>query len=355
MNDLPGATLTCFQGQDVVANFGDPAAEYRALRAAAALAPTAWLAALELTGKDRMEWLQGLFSNDLSTLSPGQGCYGVHLTVKGRMVADLRVVVQPESLVLITQASTRRALVESLDRYLIREEVQIRDHTATWDEINVQGPDSPDEAWTALGLHGPSSGAALCAALGPIPELAVDGGAELAGPVLCVRADWTGEPGHDLLVPRKHARALWDALAAHATPVGHTALNAARIEAGTPWYGEDMDEHTIPLEAGLEARAISYTKGCYVGQEVIARIHSQGHVNRHLCGLVLEGDRLPRKGEKLKTAERELGWVVSSVHSPALGKPIALGYVRRDHARPGTRMEVDGIAATVAALPFRPS
>ena len=334
---------------DLIQRLGDPAAEYDALRTGAALAHATWIAALELTGKDRVDWLQGLFSNDLKRLSAGQSCYGVHLTVKGKMVADLTVLARADSLVLITEESTRKPLVESLDRYLIREEVEIHDHVATWDDLNVAGPDTPDDAWTTLWLRGPRAHAALEATFGAAPALPPDAFATLGGAV-CVRV----AQGYDLHLPRRDAPALAARLAPHAAPVGPDSLEVARVEDGTPRIGADMDENTIPLEAGLEARAISYTKGCYVGQEVIARIHSQGHVNRVLVGLLLDGDALPARGTKLRTPERELGWVTSAVHSRALHRPIALAFVRRDHAQPGTRLSADAIGAEVHALPFLP-
>lgn len=325
-------------------------AAYQALRHGVGLAQADWIATLELTGNDRVTWLQGLFSNDLKKLSTGQGCYGTHLTVKGKMLADLTVHARAESLFIVTEASARKTFVEALDRYLIREEVEIRDHVATWDEINVAGPATPDDALVTLRLHGPAAMAALEKAgvagseqLAGLPEHAF---LDLPGSVLVIRT----AGGYDVHLPRRDAPGLQERLAPHTTPVPLAALEVVRVEDGVPRFGLDMDENTIPIEAGLEARAVSYTKGCYVGQEVIARIHSQGHVNRHLVGLVL--DALPEKGTKLKTPERELGWTTSAVQSPALGRPIALAYVRRDHAKPGVKLDAGGIAAEVVALPF---
>ena len=139
----------------------------------------------------------------------------------------------------------------------------------------------------------------------------------------------------------------------YAKPVGHAALNILRTEAGIPWYGAELNEQTLPPEAGLEQRAISYTKGCYLGQEIVERIRSRGHVNRKLVGLVLGGASLPAAGAKLRRDGKEVGHVTTAVHSPTLGRAIALGYVRREHLEPGTRLEVEGGGtAEVTTLPF---
>jgi len=176
-------------------------------------------------------------------------------------------------------------------------------------------------------------------------------------PTLILRVSETGEEGFRLIFVVEYAQNIWDALAAVQQvapwkPVGHAAWNILRTEAGVPWYGVDMDERTLPPEAALEARALSYSKGCYVGQEIIERIRSRGHVNRRLAGLRLQGAR-PAAGAKLLREGKEVGVLTTVVESPTLGGAIALGIVRREQLEPGTRLEVEGGgAAEVAALPF---
>jgi aminomethyltransferase len=333
--DAAGATWTQFQGSRAVERFGDPDSEHRAARGALGWAPAAWLALVELRGDDRLEWLQGLFTNDLAGLPVGGGCYGFHLTVKGRSISDLRVLRREESLLLLLPRVALEPLLEQLDRYLIREDVEI---------------ENLGQSWTVIGVHGPRGAIALGAATGraipDLPEHAFIEGTIAGAPVTAVRSDATGEVGHEILVARASAAAVWTALdaagRAHGgAPVGLAAMRSLAIEAGTPWFGIDMDEGTIPIEAGLETRTISYTKGCYVGQEVIARIHSQGHVNRHLRGLYLSPGPLPAPGARLFVAEREVGRITSAVESPSLERPVALAYVRREHAAAGSLVLVE--------------
>jgi folate-binding protein YgfZ len=187
--------------------------------------------------------------------------------------------------------------------------------------------------------------------------------ASLAGTtVRILRADDTGADGYNILTPRDATESVWQKLLQSGDrlglqPVGFAALNMLRVEAGIPWYGIDMDEERIALEVGLD-HALSFTKGCYVGQEVVERASSRGRVNRKLSGLLLEGDTAPHAGDKLFHDSQEVGWITSAVLSPRLGRPVALGYVRREHLEPGTRLRVDrsGIAviAEVASLPFGP-
>ena len=165
----------------------------------------------------------------------------------------------------------------------------------------------------------------------------------------------TGEPGFDVFVDRASGDRLKAALVSGgALDVDAATADAIRIEAGVPVFHRDMDEDTIPLEAGIESRAISLTKGCYVGQEVIIRVLHRGHgrVARKLVGLVMEGTAVPAAGTGVRADERDAGKVTSAALSPALGRPIALAYVQRDFVSPGTRLTVDGAPATVTALPF---
>jgi folate-binding protein YgfZ len=175
-----------------------------------------------------------------------------------------------------------------------------------------------------------------------------------------MRRSHIGELGYQLLTPPAALPDVWNALWLHreaceARAVGLEMLDTARIEAGIPVYGRDMTQETIPVEANLEA-ALSYTKGCYIGQEVIARIEARGHVNRKLTGLLLSGEKLPEPGATIVSPQREVGWVTSATYSPARQQNIALGYVRREVLTPGTPLEVhtqdSTLHATVAALPF---
>ena len=192
-------------------------------------------------------------------------------------------------------------------------------------------------------------------ALGDLPEHG-NLRALLAGePAIVTRITDTGEPGYDVYVEREPAATLGAALvAAGVSALDSDIADAIRIEAGMPQFGRDMDEETIPLEAGIETRAISFSKGCYVGQEVIIRVLHRGHgrVARKLVGLSLEGDAAPPAGALVRAGDKDVGHVTSSAMSPALERPIALAYLHRDFLTPGTAVSVDGVSAVVAELPF---
>jgi folate-binding protein YgfZ len=194
-----------------------------------------------------------------------------------------------------------------------------------------------------------------------LPKLFQHCAATIAGsPVHIVHADDTGLDGYELLVPDAQAEVVWQTLLQagepfELRPVGLTALNLLRVEAGIPWYGVDMDESRIVLEVGLE-HALSFKKGCYLGQEVVERATARGHVNRKLSGLLVHGDTIPISGDKLFHDSQEVGWITSAINSPRLGRPIALAYVRREHLAPGTQLRIDRqgtpVIAEVTTLPF---
>ena len=174
-------------------------------------------------------------------------------------------------------------------------------------------------------------------------------------PVRVIHRREGGVAGFHCWTAAAHGAALWAAIADVAVPVGMQALDTLRVEAGIPWYGRDVDETLIFPETRLE-QLVSFTKGCYIGQEVVARVKYRGHINRGLSGLVLEGDRVPAAGARVVAAGKDIGRVTSAVRSFALGRPIALGYVRREHFEPGSPVDVDDggvvLRAKVAALPF---
>lgn len=344
-----GATFVERAGWAVPAHYGDPVAEHLAVRRGAGLADLSARGKLWLSGEDRQSFLHSLLSNDIQGLHPGQGTYAALLTDKGKMLADLRVYHLGDRLLLDLEPELTARMVEILNGYIIADDVLVEDAT---------------EALALLSVHGPAARELLGKLLTdlPSPELHRNTRNRISGQdVIAVRVDRTGEEGYDLYVPVSGAAALWEALIEVGAPrglcpVGEAALESLRIEAGLPRYGADMTEETIPIEAGLEARAISYTKGCYIGQEVIARLKARGHVNRHLVGLLLRGAAVPTPGSPILAGERQVGMVTSSAYSPVLGCPIALGYVRAEAARPGTTVTVregqEMLAGAVAPLPF---
>ncbi|MFN7916082.1 MAG: glycine cleavage T C-terminal barrel domain-containing protein [Vicinamibacterales bacterium] len=323
---------------------------YRAAREAAALlTPSRGL--LVVSGRDRASYLQGLLTNDVSALTAGQGCYAAYLTAQGRMISDLHVYELGDVLLLTLPPQTTAAVLAKLDQFIFSEDVQLGDVSATFAAIDVLGPDASRVIATATGI-----GPVELDALPPNGNLRSQ---VLGQPVILLRVDDTGVNGFELLAPPDLLPALLAALrGAGSTDLDPASAEALRIEAGVPRFGADMDEETIPLEAGIESQAISFTKGCYVGQEIIIRVLHRGHgrVARKLVGLAFAPEAaVPAVGTTLHGADRDLGVVTSSAMSPSLGHPVALGYVKRDAAEPGTVVTTaDGVAATVVALPFAP-
>lgn len=301
-----------------------------------------------VSGRDRRSYLQGLLTNDIVALGPGQGCYAAYLTPQGRMIADLFVYELGDVLLLTVTADITDGILAKFDQFVFSEDVAFGDVTATFGQVAIVGPDAA--ALLARTLDVPAG-----VVVADLPEHGNARAAFLGQPVVIARVTDTGEPGFDLFVDRTVLGALVQALFdAGASPVDAAAADALRIEAGVPLFHRDMDEETIPLEAGIEGRAISFSKGCYVGQEVIIRVLHRGHgrVARKLVGLLLEGAAAPAAGTVVRAGDREVGHVTSAVVSPALRQPIALAYVLRDFVEPGTDVVVDGAPGRVTALPF---
>jgi tRNA-modifying protein YgfZ len=300
---------------------------YAALRGGAGVVDRSDRGRLLLTGKDRRAYLQGLLTNDIEALAPGAGCYAAYLTAQGRMIADLFVFETGDSVVIDLEGDVAAGVRDKLAQFIFSEDVEVADISAG----TVQ-----------FGVYGPRAGEASVAA-GALARYVIP------------RDDF-GIAGFDLIAGRERGDALLAALhAAGAVDVDREVAEIARIEAGRPKFGVDMDTDTIPLEAGIDDRAISRTKGCYVGQEVIIRVLDRGHgrVARRLVQLSFDPVApVPHAGEAIRSGEREIGRITSAVRSPALGRPIALGYVHRDFAAPGTAVTVGEHSAFVREGPF---
>ena len=322
--------------------------DYTAIREGAALVTDAPRALVALSGKDRASFLHGLLTNDILALRPGTGCYAAWLTPQGRMITDLHVLESGDMILLDVPASMRETVLQKLDQFIFSEDVQVGDLTGALREVGVHGPGAAAAVERVVELRGLEGWAPYTNAR-----------ADFAGtPVVVARIDQLGVPGFTMYVDAGRGADLEAVLeAAGAIRAGEQAITAARIEAGYPLFGVDMDEDIIPLEAGIEPRAISFSKGCYVGQEVIIRVLHRGHgrVARRLVGLRLGNGGAPPRGTRIQAGGKDAGFITSAVHSPRFG-PIALGYVHRDLVAPGTTVDVeaaDGPApATVSALPF---
>ena len=343
-----GVSLTDDRGVELPNAFTNPQDEYAAVCAKAGLIDLSFRTQVKFTGEDRSDFLQGMLSNDVKALRPGDGCPATLLTEQGRIVADLRVYAEESAIFLDIDARIKEKTIEALDRFIIADDVEIEDLSTHQVTLAVQGPVAA-EVLAAAGLSS-------------LPEQELQHrDATLADvQVRVVRSDQTGKGGYEFHVPGERASVVWQALARldGLLPVGHTALNMLRVEAGIPWYGLDMDEDRIVLEVGLD-RAISFNKGCYLGQEVVERASARGRMNRMLSGFLLQNEAqaaLPIRGDRLVKDDKQVGWLTSVTTSPTLGRPIALGYVRREHGEPGTRLRIDrpdtDMIAEVTKLPF---
>jgi glycine cleavage system T protein len=343
-----GATLINDRGIELPERFSDPVAEYQAVREKAGLIDLSFRSQVRMTGEDRVSFLQGMISNDVKALRPGTGCPATLLTEQGRLVADLRVYALDNALLLEVDTRIKEKVIEALSRFIIADDVELEDLSKQQVTLALQGPASA-QVLTAAGMS-----------VSLDKQFQHQESLLASAPVRVIRVGDTGEDGYELLVPAEQAEQCWIALLNAGEPlglrpVGLAALQMLRIEAGIPWYGLDMDEGRIVLEVGLE-QAISFKKGCYLGQEVVERATARGHVNRKLSGLLLHGDTLPPGGTKLFHEAQEVGWITSAVHSPRFGHPIALAYVRREHLTPGTQLRIDSpgtpMIAEVTTLPF---
>lgn len=337
-------------GRDVVLHYGDPAAEYAALASRAMLVDRSERGRTRVTGAQAADMLTGLVTNDVIALTPGEGCYAAALTAKGKILADLRIQREGTNEFLID------APVRASDAWLatVRKFVNPRlapysDVTNTLAQLGVFGITAASVVARATG-----AGADSLRALAEYAHVAASFGGE---PVLVSRSPQLGMEGFELFAPVPVRDALWRALLdGGATAGGLEAFEIARVEAGRPEWGLDIDDSAIPQEANLdELHAISYTKGCYTGQETVARVHFRGHVNRHLRGMRVSGE-IPPRGATLTDAigAKPMGDVRSAVRSPRLGV-IALGMVRREVVA-GSEVVISwegGTArAEVIALPF---
>jgi folate-binding protein YgfZ len=309
-----------------------------------------------VVGEERASFLHAILTNDIASLGVGQGCYALFLTPQGRLIADLDVLTMADAFLLGVDGALTGAVAQKLDQMIFAEQVQIEDASAASAQWHLCGPEAAGLLASIAGVEDHPVPVEQLQGMSDYDHLPIRIGGH-DGRI--VRISPTGLPGYDVYVPAAHAAALRGLLVdAGAIDLPSGVVDALRVEAGIPQFHADMDETTIPIEAGLESRAISFEKGCYVGQEVIVRVMHRGHgrVARKLVGLTMSGPTAPPVGRHIYSGGREIGRVTSSVLSPALNRPIALGYVHRDFQEPGTTVELQGedvpASAVVTDLPF---
>lgn len=361
MHELPlhqwhqtqGARFRALHNCEIVSDYGERLIEHTSLCDSAGVLDLSFRSRLCLTGADRQRFLHGQVTNDINRLSVGQGCYAALITAKGKMVSDLNIYRLTDEFLLDFEPGLSVAVRERLEKYIIADDVQVVDVAKPYGHLSVQGPNAPEAlqraGWRIEGLA---------------QSMSFISTVEQSGEIYVMNQPRTGSRGYDLFVPSAGLVETADRLLRATQEMGGRlcgwdALETARIEAGIPRFGVDMDESNLPPEAGLDERAISYTKGCYIGQEIIARIRTYGQVAKALRGLRFEQSApLPIRGDRLFRDGKEAGLITSAVASPRLRANIALGYVRREYNQIGNeltvRTEAEESSARIVDLPFGP-
>src|SRR5260370_34612603 len=295
---------------------------YQALREATGYIDLSARGKIFAGGEDRVRLLHAMTTNHIQQLQPGQGCYAFFLTAQGRILADANIFILPDRILLDVEPELRQTLYQHLDKFIIADDVTLEDAS---------------ESLTAMGVEGPRAAEELAAMGAPIPE-APYSHLDWNGRIVA-RLSATGEPGVRIFTPKE--------LAPPFTPVDAESVRVVRLEHAKPRYGDDILDTTLPQET-QQSHALNFNKGCYIGQEIVERIRSRGHINRMLVGLRIDSTQVPAARAKLTAGGAEVGEITSAALSPALGKVVALGYVRAQFAAPGSVLQADDAAAITA-------
>jgi folate-binding protein YgfZ len=336
-----GANIAEWFGCALPSNFGDWRAEYRFARESVALLDKNYRAYLAFTGTDRVRYLNAILTNNIKDLKPGEGVTSLLLNPQGRIQAEIETYAEVEKLFCVSFAMIRERLIPALDHYIIMDDVTLTDESANFGTLGLEGPCAADLVQHISGVG-----------LRSLKELSQADGK--VGGIFCriVRRSFAGNPNAEFLCEQAQLPELWNLLHEAVMPlgggpVGYTALSALRLEAGVPWFGYDFGEKQIPHEAGLESSHISYTKGCYTGQEIVERVRSRGQVNRVRALFRLSANELPAAETPIMSDDKEVGYVTRAGFSPAFQSNIAMGYIRREQSAPGSTVRIGESVATV--------
>ena len=344
-----GALLDERFGTEVPVHYGDSAGEYQAVRGGVGLLDLSFRGLLELRGGERLRWLNGQITNDVKALPAGAGLPAAALTAKGHILSDLAVYGLDASVWIDLNRDRVETVRSAFDRHIIADDVMVSDASDRCARLMVAGPGAPELLASAVGSE--------------VADLKAwhHTEARITGVTVRVIASrWLRVPGLEVVAPADAADRIWAALfemgrGAGLRPVGMAALDVLRVEAGWPWFGVDFDEQNLLMES-LAPEYVSFSKGCYVGQEVVIRVEHQGHLNKRLGGLLISDNTPPPRGAAIFLGDRKAGHVTSAVHSPTLERVIALAYLRRECWEPGTPVRISSgpgaVEAVVSALPF---
>jgi len=334
-------------------HYGDSIQEHLAVRNGVGISDLSSRVKILVTGEDRATWLQGIISNDILPLHPGQGLYSTFMNHKGKILAYFRVLMLEDSIFVEDVGEVNDTTYQQFRKFLLfGTKAKMENCLDRWGILLIAGPTACQLIENTFGID--------ILEIKPLEFKSIEAQGHQ---ILIARTEETGELDLALYVPVQGLVSVWEQLWSLGKPlglqpVGRLALDSLRIEAGIPKIGPDLNEVIVPPEANLQGKAFSLTKGCYPGQEVVARMDTYGAVKRRLVGLVLkkETSPLPEHGEKIYSGDREVGWVSSSAFSPILNKSLALAFPLRDFSKPDTELsiEIQGqrYGATVHSLPF---
>jgi folate-binding protein YgfZ len=341
-----GARMGTWFGCSLPDDFGDWKREYRFGAKSVGLIDGGYRAYLSLTGPDRVRYLNAVVTNNVKDLAAGRGVIALLLNPQGRILAEVEIYSVGETLLCVSYAMIREQLVETLDKFIIMDDATIRDDSQRYTTVSLVGPAAAEMVTEQTGLD-----------LNAMAELEMRTAA--LGTISCsvVRKTVGKRAAADFMVERSAAGDVWEILIKAAGshgggPMGYTAWNALRLEHAIPWFGYDFGDKQIPHEAALQDSHISYTKGCYTGQEIVERVRSRGQVNRQRALLAFSGSNVPAAEESLTVAGQQVGFVTSAAAPPSLPFAIGMGYVRKENRAVGTVLDWNGGTARVAALPW---
>ena len=344
LHNHAGAHIGVWFGCALPDDFGDWRREYAFASETVALLDKNYRAYLSLTGPDRVRYLNAVLTNDIKSLAQNHGTVSLLLNPQGHILAEMETYASPESLFAISYAMIRERLIETLDKYIIMDDVTLTDETERHATLALEGPLAQRLARDLTGID-----------LNALVDLETRTCTIGAIPCTLVRRTPGKMPSAEFLTDRSSVAHLWQFLceqvsARNGGPVGYTALSALRLEQGVPWFGYDFGEKQSPHEAGLQDSHISYTQGCYTGQEIVERVRSRGQVNRRRVDLVFNGSEVPAGGEILTVDGKEAGYVTRAAVSPALGI-IGMGYARKESNSIGSELQWRGGTVRVTKFP----
>jgi folate-binding protein YgfZ len=356
-----GANFGVWFGCSLPSDFGNPEAEYRFAKQSVALLDKNYRAYLNFTGPDRVRYLNAILTNNIKDLAAGQGIISLLLNPQGHILAELETYAFTDHHLCVSYSMIREQLISWMDKYIIMDDVTPTDETDRWGTLALEGPKAATavKELTSIDLAQLNELANIDAEILRFAQddKAANAAAHSPIPSRVVKRSPGGVPGAEFVVERAQLAALWQILLESVRkygggPAGYTALSGVRLAQGVPWFSYDFGEKQIPHEAGLENSHISYTKGCYTGQEIVERVRSRGHVNRRRVSLLFPGDAVPEAGAVLTTVDgKEAGYITRTARIWDPARVIGMGYVRKEAETAGTTLHWSGGAATVIPLP----